>query len=209
MEKIITNKFLKKISIHPNEEIYYATFESPELEAIDKAMDDMAVIKGFVLMLKNKEKFLRLYKKFKSDEEMIILLQFSTLVYFIELIDKTEMRRQLKHCEEFLRSDICKRNVMLLNELGVEAEKLKSAIDTDHVKQTCTFLDNEYKKHYKKWSKTERYVRISEVLKIFSIPGFPHFYDMEEATEYLSKNNIETSSPRKFIVDKIKHYIID
>ena len=96
---------------------------------------------------------------------------------------------------------------MLLNELDIEAEKLERAIKTDHVKATCTYLNNLYKKIYKNWNMTDRYVRISEVMNIFSIPNFPLFYTIDEAEAHISKNDIETSSPRKFIKDKIKHFI--
>ncbi len=205
--EVITNKFLKTITDNPIEEIFEMTIESPKLKELDERMQHDSLVEGFKLLIKNSAKLKSLYSINGVDEEKEILIQFSPLIYYITLLDKTELRRQLKHCQELLKSDICLRNVMLLGELEVEAQKLESAINTDHVKITCTSLNNLYKKVYKNWNRSDRYVRISEIMNIFSIPNFPYFYTLKEAQEHLSKYNIQTSSPRKYIVDKIKHYI--
>jgi hypothetical protein len=185
--EVITNNFLKTITANPFEEIFEMTIESPKLKELDERMTHNSVVAGFKLLIKNSAKLKRLYSINEADEEKEILIQFSPLVYYITLVDKTELRRQLKHCQELLKSDICMRNVMLAGELEVEAQKLESAINTDHVKITCTYLNNLYKNVYKNWNKSDRYVRISEIMNIFSIPNFPYFYTITEAKKHLSK----------------------
>ena len=206
--EIITNKYLKRITLNPPPSLYDNLIESPELKEIDNQIEQEAIKTFFQIMISKKEEFSQLYEEFDSEEEKLVIMQFASIQYYFSQKDDSRIREQLNLCENLITSDIGKRNNLILNALIFEAEKLKLALESNFVVFASNFLNELYMKIYPALNKTDRYVRISEFMNKFSTLNTVKFYTLKEAKERLMANRtINTPNAKVYIMDKIKHYI--
>mgnify|MGYP006301395521 CR=1 FL=1 len=207
--EIVTNKYLKRITLQPVEELYDEfVFESPEVIQVDKEVERKALSEGFNFIIRNKERLQELYSKFDSDVEKDVVLKFASFNYYLTIYNKSSLIKQRRHCRNLLKSDVCKRNIILLNELIMEEEKLSIAIETKHDDIRCTYLNNLYKEIYPDLEETDRYIRISEIMNVFNDSCNHEFFTIDGAKKYIKKRT-QYKSERKYIYDRIKDRILE
>ncbi len=205
---VITNNYLKKITHNPPEILYKNTLESAELEKIDEAIEQNAKAEFLSKLESNINKLKELYAQYSHEDEKGAILEIAALSYYHSILDVAAINEQLNLCKKLLESDVSKRNSHLESELETEIAKLKAAKDTNHKKLICTYLDQKYKQIYPEMNKTDRYVRISEIMNIFSNTNLGHFYTESEADKHVLKIPLETKSGREYIKHLIKQLIM-
>ena len=77
----------------------------------------------------------KILKMPNSDKELnVIMVLILTQFYFIKSIEnKNKIRNQLKQCELFLDSDMCRRNNTLKKQIQIEATYLKKGFKYDNM----------------------------------------------------------------------------
>ena len=208
---IITNGFLKRITLNPPNGIYESVKEDSELKLIDETINNES-IKTFLNLLSDTE-IKTILKDSNSDDEKNLFIKIVSFRYYYEKKKKirNRMNAQLRLCEQFINSDMCKRNFILKNEAIIEAEKLKMALDTDLVYLAINELNGFYKNRFPSWEPKERYIQISEVMHYLSFHPKERFYTIEEAKDWVNRKEKSKKpfyqSPEDIIEDRIKKFI--
>ncbi|MBV5313168.1 MAG: hypothetical protein JZU47_07710 [Prolixibacteraceae bacterium] len=209
--KIITNGFLKRITLNPLKEIYENNEEDPELKLIDEKLD-----------CESKQKFMQLLSKIevqkllgdsKSDDLKYLFIKIISFQYYYNKKKdiRNRMKAQLRLCDDFINSDICKRNLKLKTLAELEAGKLEMAIDTDLIYLSINELNSFYKIKFPSWEAKDRYVQISEIMHYLSFHPKERFYTLDEARDEVERKKKAKKpyyqGPEDIIEDRIKKFI--
>jgi len=209
--KIITNGFLKRITLNPLKAIYENNEEDPELKLIDEKLDFES--KQKFMQLLSKIEVQKLLRDSESDELKHLLLRIVSFRYYYDKKKdiRNRMKSQLRLCNEFINSDICKRNLRLKNEAILEAGKLEMAIDSDLIYLSINELNTFYKNKFPSWTPKDRYVQISEIMHYLSFHPKERFYTIDEAKDMVEirkkDKNPFYQDPKDIIEDRIKKFI--
>lgn len=252
--EIITNKFLRRITLSPIDSLYiedeellvldelsrseilnefekyeklddseklkeFEKFERSErlketekIKMIDESLNNESIQMCLHILSKNDE-IRKLLVDAKSDEEKEVIIQLVSLHFYFskkkEILPR--LKAQLKQCNKIIKSDICRRNNKLKGEAITEAEKLQMAIDTDWVYYAINRLDQLYFRLNPSLTDTDRYIQISETMHYLSLHSRERFYTLEEATDYVKRQEAKKKpfgqTPKTLIRDRIKIYI--
>lgn len=202
--EIITNKFLKAITLNPSQELYNCG-ESEEVKLIDEKISK-EIDKYFWHTLTYNTQ-LRTYLETCSDIEKLEIFKIVSITYFFKQIERPKLESQLKLCMDFIESDICKRNTTLKNESDKEALKLKEALRTDFVTLVVNTLYFSLKNADLKLSDRKIYIKISEILARIDIYKDTPFLTLEQAQEFVDNHPELSSTAESKIVDRIKKLI--
>lgn len=209
--KFITNGFLKRITLEPLKAIYENIDEDPDLKPIDEMLDYES--KQKFLQLLSMDEVKELLQISESDELKELLIKIVSFQYYYDKKKsiRNKMRAQLRLCEKFIDSDICKRNLRLRRETIIEAGKLEMALDTDLIYLSINELNSFYKIKFPSWEPKERYVQISEIMHYLSFHPKERFYTIEEAKDRVNRKEKSKKpfyqSPEDIIEDRIKKFI--
>lgn len=203
---VITNHLLKHFIINPDESLFNNDCESEECVIANKLIDEEA-FKFFADSCSHSAKFQQFFDAIENSSERRVILFFLAVKHLIDLRNKSKKKltNQLTLCQDFLKSDMCKRDSFLKKLVEKEELKLKLALDNDIVTSSVSALNSFYKGLYPNDSKIERSIKVSEALHYLSIYKNDPFMTLEEADNHALRNGLK--SGRKVIYWNLKDYI--
>lgn len=210
--KIITNGFLKRITLNPLKAIYENNEEDPELKLIDEKLDFES--KQKFMQLLSKTEVQKLLHDSESDDLKNLLLKIVSFRYYYDKKKdiRNRMKAQLRLCNDFINSDMCKRNLNLRTVAILEAGKLEMAIETDLICLSINELNSFYKIKFPCWLQKDRYIEISEVMHYLSFHSKERFYTLDEAKDMVERRKNDKKpyyqNPEDIIEDRIKKFIL-
>lgn len=212
--EIITNQLLKAWSPDKDLMNLFIAFdtEAPELKDIDEKMSIEAG-ENFIKLCTENEGFRNFWKELANPNDTKILTQIALTHYFAQkaLKMRKEIEKQIEDCFNFLRSDMCKRNLNLTIYVKNELRKLIPAFQNDHMKDVVVAFDELLKRGKKKMSMRQRHVQISELLHHLELEDNKPFLTLNEAKKIvgdkLAKDLNYTQTPERLVSDRIKEIL--
>ena len=210
--KIITNNFLKNITNNPESSIYEVKNESPEIEIIDKKMQKEFILHLLIAIIEDKG-LVNLLKGLDSDKEREVLAELAiNQFYYFKSLDKnirTKLGAQLILCNDFIKTDMCKRNLDLKASVMLEVNKLKMALSSNMVVLTMNKLNNLYINVFPNISIKDRYVKISETMHYLKLFKRKQFLTLAQAEDVFRKKGTKqfAEDAKTIIYDRIKKHI--
>lgn len=211
--KVITNDFLLCLAKNKNEmgNLIGRGVESGDLKEIDNERK-LKAGKSFIDSHLEREKFIQLRKAVDKKYYKQLTSIALTLYYAQEYQSaRSEILSQIKMCENFLASDMCKRNVDLHFFVFTEYQKLKSIDFGNLVPQALSAFDKILKDTYPTMSQRKRYIELSELmnsLELYTNDRKP-FLTLQMATKEAEEKSNEdpdySQSGEDIIVDRIKN----
>jgi hypothetical protein len=209
--EIITNQFLKAWSPDKDLMEFYIAFgkEAPELKAIDYKMLIEAG-SNFVELCKDNKGFRKLWQELAASNESKFLTYIALTHYYAQkaLYMRKELEKQIIECENFLKTDMCKRNISLAIDVENELRKLIPAFQNDQMKDIVCVFDELIRRGKKKMSMRKRHIQISEILHYLKLEENKPFLTFKEAEKIvddkLALDPDYTQTPERLVSDRIK-----
>jgi hypothetical protein len=189
----ITNQFLSQIlQIHKKSDLFLRRLEAPELVEIDDQMLKEAD-SCYANLFFNNQYLGVLWDESIDTPEQGLVTELALQIYYIQKFRKLkpEIQNQLRQCEKFRLSDICKRNVELEPHLDNEIRLLESALLLKPVSYLVNFLNLVIKEILPVKNLKERCVMISEIMHSLSIYDKRPYLTLEKATNNAKKDATE------------------